>query len=243
MKIFYLVLIILAIIVSCYLIGSISNATLIAKYIYHVDIHEVGSKNAGGTNVGRTCGKKAAYAVIILDVLKTLICVWSWYFIIEATELKIMIYEISPYIPTAALYYGAGVMTCIGHRFSCFEHFKGGKGVACYGGFVICTNYILAIIGLSTLLITFFIKKKVSMGSVIGVIVVVICAFLFSTINYFYPHSIDFMFYFGGSYKMSAGFCYAIACFIYTTLVIIFHIPNIKRLIENKEPDTHFKKD
>lgn len=242
MQIFYVILLFLGVCFSSYLIGSISNAIIISKYFYHIDISKVGSKNAGGTNVGRYCGKKAAYIVIALDTFKTILAMWSWFFIIKCTPLNGLIYEVSPYLNTSFFYYTAGLFTCIGHRFSIFEGFKGGKGVACYGGFCLGTNYILAIIGLSTLLIVFFIKKKVSIGSIIGVIVVLISSLVFSTINHFYPYSLSWMYYFNDYYRMDPSFIHTLYIFIFTFLIIYFHIPNIKRIIKNEEPETHFKK-
>lgn len=242
MNILYYILLFLACGISSYLIGSISSAVLITKYIYHIDIYKVGSGNAGGTNVGRAAGKKAAYATIICDVLKTIIATWGWFFIIEATPLKDFVLTVSPSIHTSLFYYFAGICVAIGHHYPIFEHFKGGKCVACYGGFCIATNYILTIIGVSIFLMVLLIKKRVSLASLIGVSSVLICSIALAICFNFYPN-ISSIFYFNSSLRIDASYYQTIAIAIYTFLVVIFHKANIKRLANNTEPETHFKKE
>ena len=62
-----------------YFFGSIPTGVILCKLIYHKDPREDGSKNSGGTNVGRLFGKKMGLAVIALDMIKTaipLVAVW-----------------------------------------------------------------------------------------------------------------------------------------------------------------------
>ena len=242
MNIFYLVLLTLGILLSSYLIGSISWATIIAKYFYHIDIHKFGSGNAGGTNLGRACGKKAAYICILLDVFKVVIAVWSWFFILELTPLKDFIYSINEHLSLGLFYYLGGIGAALGHCFPIFEHFKGGKCVSCYGGFCLCTNYMLAILGFSIFLIIFAIKKKVSLASILGVFIVLLFSITFSTIEYFIPGSTLWMYWFPSSVKLDPSFYFTFYIFVYTILVISLHHANIKRLINKTEPDTHYKK-
>lgn len=243
LQIFCLILIYLASFISSYLLGSISWAIIISKYFYHIDITKVGSGNAGGTNVGRYCGKKAAYAVIILDVLKTVIATWSWFFIVSCTPIKDFIYNINPNIPLASIYYLAGLSTAIGHSYSIFHHFKGGKCVSCYGGFCLCTNYMLAIIGITIFLIVLAIRKRVSLSSIIGVTCVLIASLAFGITNIYYPNKLEWMYYFNNSLRLDPSYVHTIFIFIFTTLVILKHKSNIKRLVNNTEPETHYKKD
>ena len=92
-----------------YLLGSIPFGFLIAK-AHGVSIFDVGSGNPGATNVLRTIGKKAGYTVFFLDAFKGILAV------------ALGIYTQYPYTALLA--------ALIGHSFSCWIHFKGGKGVA-----------------------------------------------------------------------------------------------------------------
>ena len=68
-------LIVIAIIIAAYLLGSIPSAVWIGKKYYGIDIREHGSKNAGTTNMLRVLGKRAAAPVFIIDYLKGYIAV------------------------------------------------------------------------------------------------------------------------------------------------------------------------
>ena len=69
----YITLILLASLIIGYLFGSISNGILLGKILFKKDPRDYGSHNSGGTNVGRTFGKKIGLICIILDILKTII--------------------------------------------------------------------------------------------------------------------------------------------------------------------------
>ena len=96
-----------------YLLGSINPAVLISKYVYHEDIRDYGSGNAGTTNMLRTYGKKAAIFTFSGDLLKAAIAVCVGYFLFAHNG--------------AAL---AGFFVAFGHMFPIFARFRGGKGVA-----------------------------------------------------------------------------------------------------------------
>ncbi|WGV99931.1 glycerol-3-phosphate 1-O-acyltransferase PlsY [Vibrio sp. YMD68] len=105
---------VLTLIISAYLLGSISSAVLICRVLRLQDPREVGSKNPGATNVLRVGGKKAAVAVLLCDMLKGTIPVWGGYFLdIDSFLLGIV-----------------AISACLGHMYPIFFHFKGGKGVA-----------------------------------------------------------------------------------------------------------------
>ncbi|MGC9403017.1 glycerol-3-phosphate 1-O-acyltransferase PlsY [Vibrio genomosp. F10] len=105
---------VLTLIISAYLLGSISSAVLICRVLRLQDPREVGSKNPGATNVLRVGGKKAAAAVLLCDMLKGTIPVWGGYFLdIDSFLLGIV-----------------AISSCLGHMYPIFFHFKGGKGVA-----------------------------------------------------------------------------------------------------------------
>ncbi|MFN1619849.1 glycerol-3-phosphate 1-O-acyltransferase PlsY [Vibrio rotiferianus] len=99
---------------AAYLLGSISSAVLICRLLKLPDPRDVGSNNPGATNVLRIGGKGAATAVLLCDMLKGTIPVWSGYFL-----------GIDPIILGVV-----AIAACLGHMYPIFFHFKGGKGVA-----------------------------------------------------------------------------------------------------------------
>ena len=163
---------IVAIIVSLtlgYLLGSIPNALLIGKIFYKTDIRNFGSKNLGGTNAGRVLGKRVGVAVMSLDLLKTVI-----YFSINSLILQ-NIFAING--PQLYLLMG-GVATVIGHCYPIFAQFKGGKAVSTAAGFILATNFYLAIAGFLSFFIVLKITKMVSASSLLSSLTVAILAFI-----------------------------------------------------------------
>jgi len=101
-------------IIAAYLIGSISSAVLICRLWRLPDPRQHGSGNPGATNVLRLGGRLAAALVLLLDLLKGTIPVWSAYFL-----------GIGP------LFLGIiAIAACLGHIYPIFFRFQGGKGVA-----------------------------------------------------------------------------------------------------------------
>jgi len=235
MPIFYFILFVIAALASGYLMGSISFAVLISKHLYHINIYEVGSGNAGGTNVGRATGKKGAYLVIFLDALKCIIPIWIWFALCRFTPIASLI---PADIPVSFIYYTAGFGAALGHTFPLYHGFKGGKAVSCYVGFVTATNPMLLIVGLPVFLLVFFLTKRVSIGSIF----IVIFGFIYSLFVVFYPQVFEWSFLFGQGYKFDSSYVYSIYMFVYAVFIIFMHRTNIKRIINKTEPETHYKK-
>lgn len=139
-----------------YLLGSIPFALVIGKVFYKTDIRKFGSGNLGGSNAGRVLGKKAAVAVIALDVLKVVLAVFL----------------ASLFDAPASIW--AGFAAALGHCYPLFANFKGGKAVATMFGFLLSTAiftfhdlwYVL--IPFSLFIITLKIFKMVSLSSMIA---------------------------------------------------------------------------
>ncbi|MEW6989972.1 glycerol-3-phosphate 1-O-acyltransferase PlsY [Colwelliaceae bacterium 6441] len=107
-------MLIFALTIAAYLLGSISSAILVCKLLKLPDPRTTGSNNPGATNVYRIGGKYAAITVLFFDILKGAIPVWGAYFL-----------KIEPnYLGLIAL------ASCLGHMFPVFFQFKGGKAVA-----------------------------------------------------------------------------------------------------------------
>lgn len=98
-----------------YLVASVPFGLLIAKHFYKIDIRTVGSGNIGATNVMRNCGKFAGIATFFLDFIKGLVVLIPsviWLHLSHNLQLLICIFAI------------------LGHSFSVYLKFKGGKSVA-----------------------------------------------------------------------------------------------------------------
>jgi acyl phosphate:glycerol-3-phosphate acyltransferase len=104
---------ILALCLISYLIGSVPFGVLLAR-AQHIDIRAQGSGNIGATNVARVLGKKAGLITLIGDLLKGLLVVLGAGLHYEKPILIAL----------------AGLMVFLGHLYSIFLKFKGGKGVA-----------------------------------------------------------------------------------------------------------------
>ena len=68
-----LILLVISIIVPSYFLGAIPSSILIVRKLKNIDIRDVGSKNAGATNVVRVCGKKVGGLVLLADMTKSII--------------------------------------------------------------------------------------------------------------------------------------------------------------------------
>ena len=138
-----------------YLIGCLNFGVIIPKLMYKKDIREYGSGNAGATNAFRVFGKIAGVIVLLLDLSKSLAYVLVLKHRFDEESMILLAW--------------AGLFVVIGHIFPVFFGFKGGKGVSATGGTIaaICP---FAFVPLALIFIlTILIKKKVGLGSVVGV--------------------------------------------------------------------------
>lgn len=140
--------------IVCYLIGSIPFGFLIAK-AKGVDIRTVGSGNIGATNVLRTFGKKFGIPCFLMDFLKGLLPVLVT---IQLTE--------NEYAPICAV---AG--TVLGHVFTIFLKFKGGKGVATTAGALTGLAPLAVLAGMAIWFIILKLTGYVSLGSIVAALV------------------------------------------------------------------------
>ncbi len=137
-----------------YCIGSINFAVLVSKY-YGINILEVGSKNPGATNVKRSVGRGPGNFVFVLDFLKGAL----------AAYLPLLLFKTSSLLPfLSILGLGAAIL---GHSFSIFIRFKGGKGVATTMGGLLVIMPVNLIIGLAVWGISFYFSRYVSIASIL----------------------------------------------------------------------------
>ena len=195
-----------------YLLGSLPFGYLIAR-AKGVNIFEVGSKSSGATNVVRVLGKGPGYLAFILDVLKgTAAAGWPlvfYYLNIHDQEGRFVRGPYSTYLICAVV----GLVTAIiGHSFSCFIKFRGGKGVAtATGGFLVLLPIATLIAG-AVWIMAFYASRYVSLASIIAAIALPAAAF--------FLHEPPFLQYFA---------------LLIAVLVILRHRANIVRLLNGTE--------
>ena len=159
-----------------YLIGSVNFAVLVAKK-HGVDILKEGSGNPGATNVKRVLGKGPGNLVFALDALKGFVGAG----LPTLVGYVIAAQGIALAIPGDAFVHGVAgfVGTLLGHCFSCFLKFKGGKGVASTIGGLLVLLPIPILIGATLWGLVFLASRYVSLASIaLGVSLPVSCLFL-----------------------------------------------------------------
>lgn len=141
---------------AAYLLGSIPTGYLVGR-AKGVDIRTVGSKNMGATNVFRTVGKALGIFVLMADALKGWVAV-AWVGPVIAGH-------ISPVDP-GWLQIVAGVGAILGHNYTCWLQFKGGKGIATSAGVFIALVPLGLLIALGAWIILFAVTRYVSVASI-----------------------------------------------------------------------------
>ncbi len=163
------ILIISISIVTAYVIGSIPTAYLFGRAFKGIDIRKFGSGNVGATNVYRVIGKAPGFAVLFIDGLKGFLPALIF-------PLLIRNFDISVSIDSYKIIVGLSVI--IGHVWTVFLNFKGGKGVAATAGVLLAILPKLFLIALVVWIISLVISRYVSVSSIIASISLPIAAFI-----------------------------------------------------------------
>jgi acyl phosphate:glycerol-3-phosphate acyltransferase len=150
--------------IAAFIIGSIPTGLLIAR-IKGIDLKQKGSGNIGATNVLRTTGKWPAVFTLCGDILKGAAAV-----------------SLARHFETGILYEGViGIFSILGHNFSLFLKFKGGKGVATSLGVLSMYSPITALLTVILWLVTVSITKYSSLGALLSFGFLPISMILFDT--------------------------------------------------------------
>ncbi|WP_291969332.1 glycerol-3-phosphate 1-O-acyltransferase PlsY [Candidatus Symbiopectobacterium sp.] len=145
----------LGMIIFAYLCGSISSAILVCRIAGLPDPRQHGSGNPGATNVLRIGGKAAAATVLVFDVLKGMLPVWSAYAL-----------GVTP------LYLGiTAIAACLGHIYPVFFRFRGGKGVATAFGAIAPVGWDLTGVMTVTWLLTVLLSGYSSLGAIVSALI------------------------------------------------------------------------
>jgi len=212
------------IVILSYLVGSIPNSIIISKMVQGIDIREHGSGNAGGTNVMRVLGWKYGLLVIFLDALKGAIAV---VLISRLFYGPLPFTNVSPFDDFTLVQIIAGISAVIGHVWTVFAGFKGGKGIATALGMLLMLITIDMLIAVGIFAVVVLISRYVSLGSIIAAISVP--STLFIRENLFH---VDIPGY-------STLFPFIIGV---TVLVIYTHRKNLVRILNGNENKISFRK-
>ncbi len=197
---------------AAYLLGSIPFGFLAAK-AKGIDIRSVGSGNIGATNAMRVLGKPIGIAVLLLDALKGFFAVGIGYFIANhygfgGTEIE------TPRII-------AGIGAVLGHNYTCWLKFKGGKGIATTAGVYLALAPWPLLIALVVFILAVVLTKYISVGSITAAIALPAAVWVMT------PHNL-----FLGIVTTALG-----------VLAIYKHKSNIQRLLAGTENRFGQKKD
>ncbi len=145
-----------------YLLGSIPFGWILIRLFRHQDIREHGSGNIGATNVVRSGGKGLGAAVFLLDAAKGFVAVKVAFLL--AGSLQQSAATAQNLAATAAL------CAILGHIYTVWLDFKGGKGVATGFGVFLAISPLAALLGLAVFAVVFALSRYVSLGSILGAI-------------------------------------------------------------------------
>ena len=197
----------LAILLLCYLIGSFPSGYLVGKS-QGIDIRQHGSGNIGATNVLRVMGKKWGYLVFFCDALKGFIAVKIGVWLASSAGAEATLAAVV-----------AGICCIIGHNYTVWLRFKGGKGIATSIGVLLAiVPIMIVLLVLVVWLAVFFVWKYVSLASICAALSLPVAVLAL------------FPFVAHGNYWVLVVFSLIVAA-----LAVWRHRPNIDRLLQGKE--------
>jgi glycerol-3-phosphate acyltransferase PlsY len=195
-----------------YLLGSLPSGVIVSRLFGNTDPRSHGSGKTGATNVLRTLGLLPAILVALVDGSKGAVAILlTRYVIFPAGTVPPGSVDVKGYAETLA-----GLAALLGHNYSIFIGFKGGRGVMTGAGGLLVMSPIATAIGFVCTIIPIAITRYVSLGSITGaaVAIVVAAALVPSGLTTF-PHFI---------YVLLGGL-----------FIIVSHADNIQRLLNGTE--------
>jgi len=155
----------LAILAVSYLIGSIPTGIMAGKLLKGIDIRKFGSGNAGGTNAFRVLGWKTGLTVTLIDIIKGVVAAVSVVAFFRHHPINVF-----PDINEVALRLLAGMSAVVGHVFTVFAGFKGGKGVSTAAGMLIGIAPVSMLMVIGIFLLTIYLSRYVSVASMLAAV-------------------------------------------------------------------------
>jgi len=180
-----------------YLIGSIPFGFIITRVFYQKDIRQFGSKNSGATNVWRTFGKVPGICTLLLDALKGIgVVLGAQILFPDMINLPIV----------------CGIVAILGHNWTVFLKFKGGKGVATSAGVFLALMPAQFGVAMGVFLVSLALTKYVSVSSMLAALTLLTAGW-FTNISLFLRITVS----------------------LAVLLVLVRHIPNMQRLAKGTE--------
>lgn len=189
------VFLLIAVAVGCYILGSIPSSYIAGKLSAGINIMEHGSGNAGATNTVRVLGFKIGLIVFFADAVKGALAAWFGYLVFDVNGAVI-----------------CGAVAILGHTYSLFLHFKGGKGVATAAGVLAFLQPWLLIIALTFWFVLGFLTNYVSLASIGACLLAITLSFVMTD-------------------HLIVRLLVVLAC----GYIVIKHYPNIRRLLNGTE--------
>lgn len=151
----------IAVAVGAYLLGSVPTGYLVAR-AKGIDIRTVGSGNIGATNVFRILGKPAGILVLGADALKGFLACW----LVANLAYELFGATTGAAISREWLSIVAGIFAVLGHNYTCWLNFKGGKGIATSAGVLVALVPWALLVILAIWIVVFALTRYVSLGSI-----------------------------------------------------------------------------
>ena len=229
----------LAILAVSYVIGSIPTSLMAGKLLKGIDIRQFGSGNAGGTNAFRVLGWKPGLLVTLIDIVKGVVAAVSVVAFFRHHPIGAF-----PDINEVALRLLAGMSAVIGHVFTLFAGFKGGKGVSTAAGMLIGIAPVSMLMVVGIFLLTVYLSRHVSVASMLAAIafplIIAVRKYIFELgggLDYYVK-------LFGSQLLFHDSLDYHLMIFgLIVALAILYtHRANIRRLISGTESRVTFGK-
>ncbi|WP_283582798.1 glycerol-3-phosphate 1-O-acyltransferase PlsY [Limosilactobacillus difficilis] len=195
------ILLIVLMIVIAYFLGSIPSGLWVGKLLYNKDIRLEGSGNIGTTNAFRVLGTRAGIIVLVVDILKGTLAASQPYF-----------FHLYPQVNPLLI----GIFASLGHTFSIFDNFHGGKAVATSAGILLAYNPPLFLLAAGVFVAMLLLTSMASVASMVGISTIFVIALV--------EHDLIL--------SIVAG--------LLTILVFIRHRSNIVRIIKGQESMVSF---
>lgn len=189
--------------IIAYLLGSIPFSYIFVKAFKGEDIRKTGSGNTGTTNALRSYGWKMGLSTLVCDIAKGFFSALIGLFIAGSLGMYI-----------------GGIFAVVGHNYSIYLKFKGGKGIACTTGVLLMIQPVATVIIFAVCVFIVAITKIMSIGSLIGLASSVVAAVLLS----------------------QGDIAWILCVAIIATLGFIGHRENIKRLLQGNERKLNLSK-
>ncbi len=191
----------IALLIAAYLLGSIPFGLLISQKVSRLDITKAGSGNIGAANVAREVGLKWGIITLLADTLKGFIPVaLAHYLLGSLTEMN------------EALKGMVGISALLGHQFTVYNRFKGGKGVATCLGVFLAVSPISCLFSGAIFFVLVSLWRYISLGSILAVLTMPIWLYL-----------------------MGHSAFITLSSVIMSLLITYQHRENIRRLIQGNE--------